>query len=189
MFNKQTLPTPGFESANGTEAAPYTNRKEESPGETLHPRVTLGNLRVEHYRGLANPRGKINPGWKLGLSIASLERLAWQELHCPKLEGSLRKSCLATRAPALLAKQMCLTNNRWRRACSWPLGLLVLNLHKDHVTFTLDIALIVYSHINCWNLYRTISLIKYTPIGDVPPPPSPSGHRHSVCFSVSPIFF
>ena len=36
-----------------------------------------------------------------------LERLAWQELHCPPLEGGLGVSSIATRAQALLAKQFC----------------------------------------------------------------------------------
>ena len=38
-----------------------------------------------------------------------LERLAWQEVHSPKLEGGLHVSFLATRAQALLAKQVCWT--------------------------------------------------------------------------------
>ena len=36
-----------------------------------------------------------------------LERLAWQELHCPALDGGLGVSSITTRAQALLSKQFC----------------------------------------------------------------------------------
>ncbi len=38
-----------------------------------------------------------------------LEQIAWQELHSPRLEGGLQVSCLASRAQALLSKQICWT--------------------------------------------------------------------------------
>ncbi len=37
-----------------------------------------------------------------------LERLAWQELHNPRLAGGLGVSCVTSRGQALLAKQLCL---------------------------------------------------------------------------------
>ncbi len=36
-----------------------------------------------------------------------LERITWQKLHSPKLEVALQVSCLASRAQALLSKQIC----------------------------------------------------------------------------------
>jgi hypothetical protein len=36
-----------------------------------------------------------------------LERLAWQELHNPRLAGGLGVSCVTSRGQALLAKQLC----------------------------------------------------------------------------------
>ena len=123
-----------------------------------------------------------------------LERLAWQELHCPPLEGGLGVSSIATRAQALLAKQFCwAVGQEGEAAAHWAywVGPLIQDFLPDlaagrhapvvpppwRALAEVLMELFEYETVSPDALTATTSRDIYAAFMDTPPPPKATVRR------------